>query len=476
MRKNKDKPLSKFKSLSRILLRKFLIVILLPLYLFIFKVIKSKNKLKIKILNSLGIFFLVIPFTFIVDLIIIVIFLTILYYAGAMKSPIEVVGESMMPTLTDHQYLYMHPYNNWMFWKPKINRGDIITFKDDETGDKSYVKRIIGLPEDELEIRNGFIYINGKVIDESYVSKYRSTYGGTFLSECKKIKIPQNNAFVLGDNRIRSSDSREIGYVSLSDIDTVIYYNEQNFLNNRWKNGNKSKDVNASMLNINDYVQLVNKLRIDNNLKPLKLNSNLAKSAELRANAMLKFDDLSWIATKSGYPMSRSMEDASYYNIVYSEYPVLGYYDANDLYNYILEISENKDFLLNKDYQDIGIATVIGDLNSCPVQLVVQQMAGYIPPNYSQSTIDGWQKNLSRLIEIQPSWGRLKDNSSFYQRRKKDVDRINEIISIRIANIQAIVNRMKSNQWLTIQENNYTNQDQALYNEQEEIATRLNKN
>lgn len=471
MKKNKDKPLSKFRRLSRIFLKKFLIVIFLPLYLFIFKVIKSKVKLKTKILKSLGIFFLVIPFSLFVDLVILFIFLTFFYWTGIIKSPIEVIGESMMPTLTSHQYLFMHPYNNWMFWKLKINRGDIITFQEKKTGDKSYIKRIIGLPGDELEIRSGFIYINGKVMDESYVSRYRSTYGGTFLSECKKIKIPQNNVFALGDNRIRSSDSREIGYVSISDIGTVLYYSEQNFLNDRWKNGNKSKDVNTSMLNINDYVQLVNKLRVENNLKPLKLNSDLAKSAELRANAMLKFDDLSWEATKSDYPMSKSMADAGYNNITYVEYPVLGYYDANDLYNYIIEVSKNKDFLLNKDYQDIGIATVIGDLNNCPVQLVVQQMAGYVPPNYTKETIDSWGRVINDLNNVIPSWEKIKDRPNI---NKDDLNKLLGLMYRRKNNAEAIYYRMKANQWLTSAENNMTDEDKNLYDQAEILAKKLN--
>lgn len=467
---------SKFQRFFKTFFKKILILIIFPLYLFIFKVIRSKDKLPKKILKSLGIFIFVIPLTFIVDLIILVVFLTIFYWSGIIKSPMEIVGRSMMPTLTDKQWLYMHPYNDWMFWKQKISRGDIVTFQDNnKTGEKIFVKRVVGLPNEEIELRNGLVYVNGKAIDETYVSKYRSTYGGKFLSECKKIKIPPNSVFVLGDNRTGSSDSREIGLIPIPDIHTILYYNEQNLSNLKLAKEN-NMDVNSTLLNTNDYVKLINKLRQENNLKPLRLNDALSKSAALRANAMLKFDDLSWTATISGYPMSRSMADAGYYNIVYGEYPVTGYYDANDLYNYVTEVSKNTDFLLNKDYQDIGIASVIGDLNNCPVQLVVQQMAGYVPPNYSQSLIDSWTNTLSRLKEIQPSWARLKTYSN-YQSHKTDADRINEIISIRIPNIESVVSTMKANRWLTGDQDKYTRTtDKQLYDEQEVIATRLNKN
>ena len=106
--------------------------------------------------------------------------------------------------------------------------------------------------------------------------------------------------------------------------------------------------------------------------------------------------------------------------------------------------------------------------------MLVQHFAGYVPPNYKIEDIESWKTNLSRLREIQPSWSRLKENSNFYQKNKNDVDRVNEIISTRIANISSIVARMDSNQWLTATEQRMVNQDKALYDEQEAVATRLN--
>lgn len=466
---------SKLRRFFKSFFKKLLILIILPLYLFIFKVIKSKDRLPKKILKSLGIFIFVIPFTFIVDLIILVIFLTIFYWGGIIKSPIEIVGRSMMPTLKDKQWLYMHPYNDWMFWKGKINRGDIVTFQDNNmTGEKTFVKRVVGLPNEEIELRNGFVYINGKPIDEPYVFKYRATYGGKFLPECKQIKIPSDNVFVMGDNRTGSNDSREFGLIPISDVHTILHHNEQD-LSFAELTSKSNMDVNTTLLNSADYLKLVNKLRQENNLKPLKLNDALSKSAELRANAMLKFNDLSWAATISGYPMSRSMADAGYYNIVSGEYPITGYYDANDLYNYVTEVSKNTDFLLNKDYQDIGIAAVIGDLNNCPVQLVVQQMAGYVPPNYSKDLIDDWQKSLDSLRSIQSGWQKLKQYPKIYDKEKSAVDRINDIISQRINMIEGIIVKMKANQWLSSEQDKYTRvTDKKLNDEENSIADKLN--
>jgi hypothetical protein len=81
---------------------------------------------------------------------------------------------------------------------------------------------------------------------------------------------------------------------------------------------------------------------------------------------------------------------------------------------------------------------------------------------------------LSRLKEVQPSWARLKEYKEFYEKNKQDVDRINEIISTRIANISTIVAKMEANQWLSATEQKMIDQDKLLYDEQEAVATRLN--
>jgi hypothetical protein len=99
---------------------------------------------------------------------------------------------------------------------------------------------------------------------------------------------------------------------------------------------------------------------------------------------------------------------------------------------------------------------------------------GYVPPNYNKSTIEGWEKALSRLKEIQPSWQKCKDWGKLYEENKTACDRINEILNIRINNIAAAVSRMKSNQWLTSSESRGLDQDEALYNEQDNLATKLN--
>ncbi|MCX6705084.1 MAG: hypothetical protein NT162_01985, partial [Candidatus Woesebacteria bacterium] len=107
--------------------------------------------------------------------------------------------------------------------------------------------------------------------------------------------------------------------------------------------------------------------------------------------------------------------------------------------------------------------------------IVVQHFAGYVPPNYKKDVVDSWKNSLSGLRGIQPNWEALKNNADFYNNNKQDVDRITQIISIRISNIEGIVAKMDANQWLTNDQDNYTKSgNQALYNEEESLATKLN--
>jgi len=88
--------------------------------------------------------------------------------------------------------------------------------------------------------------------------------------------------------------------------------------------------------------------------------------------------------------------------------------------------------------------------------------------------IEGWEQTLNRLKEIQPSWQKCKEWGKIYEDNKFACDRINEILNIRISNIGTAITRMKNNQWLTTLESNGLNQDKALYDEQENLATKLN--
>ena len=104
--------------------------------------------------------------------------------------------------LTDIQYVK----------KDKIQRGDVLIFKAPPDPEKDFIKRVIGLPEDKILIKDGNVYLNGQLLGEQYVNGTK-TYGGDFLQDGETVTVPPNNYFVLGDNREYSSDSRVWGFV-----------------------------------------------------------------------------------------------------------------------------------------------------------------------------------------------------------------------------------------------------------------------
>lgn len=371
------------------------------------------------------------------------------------------------------------------FFGHTLGRGDIITWENDATRaltsqdgaePAGLLKRLIGLPGDTIELRDGVMYLNGKPQKEPYTAKPHSSFGEKFLKECQVITVPEGKVFAMGDNRKGSADSREIGFAPIKDIDYVLPLSKQKgILDKNWRDTSKDLDASSKVrLDKTKYVELLNEKRKDTGAKPLKYQPLLEKSAFKRGEVILKYDDFSYEATRSGYTQLKAMNEIGYSNIVYGEAPTLGYYEAEELIENQFEFPDTKKFLLNKEFQEVGISEVEEEINGCPTQVIVQHFAGYVPPNYKAEDIESWKTNLSRLREIQPSWARLKDNSNFYQKNKNDVDRINEIISTRIANISSIVARMESNQWLTATEQRMVNQDKALYDEQEAVATRLN--
>jgi signal peptidase I len=119
--------------------------------------------------------------------------------------PVRVEGTSMLPRLEDHDRLFI---NKFVYHITSIERGDVVVFHYPRDPSKSYIKRVIALPEDRLRIDRGQVWVNGKSLAENYVPEmYRDTrsYGET--------TIPDDCYFVMGDHRSISSDSREFGVV-----------------------------------------------------------------------------------------------------------------------------------------------------------------------------------------------------------------------------------------------------------------------
>jgi signal peptidase I len=125
--------------------------------------------------------------------------------------PVKVEGTSMLPRLHDGERIFVNKliYYDDFRWAPKVERGDIVVFWFPDDPSKSYIKRVIGLPGDKIEIVEGVVRVNGSEITESYLDpRLNITHRSMENTEVKA-----NYYFVLGDNRDNSSDSRIWGLV-----------------------------------------------------------------------------------------------------------------------------------------------------------------------------------------------------------------------------------------------------------------------
>jgi len=132
--------------------------------------------------------------------------LSVVLFVGVniISARIRVDGDSMVPTLISGEYVVV---NRLSYRLGNPHRGDIIVFHFPRNPAEEYIKRIIGLPGDVIEVMDGSVYINGQPLDERYLD-VKVNYTG-------KWEVPQGQLFVLGDNRNNSSDSHDWGTVPM---------------------------------------------------------------------------------------------------------------------------------------------------------------------------------------------------------------------------------------------------------------------
>jgi len=119
--------------------------------------------------------------------------------------PVKVEGTSMLPELVDQERIFV---NKFVYRIEKISRKDIVVFWYPKDPSKSYIKRIVGMPGDVVEIRSGIVYVNDEQLDEPYLTaefKDTRSYG--------PVHVDLGFYYVLGDHRNQSNDSRMWGLV-----------------------------------------------------------------------------------------------------------------------------------------------------------------------------------------------------------------------------------------------------------------------
>lgn len=146
---------------------------------------------------------------FIIDLLEVILVSGLLFLGiNAVSARVRVESISMQPTLNPGDFVAVSKLS---YQLSQIHRGDIIVFRYPPAPDQEpYIKRVIGLPGENIRIEDGQVYVNGELVKENYI-KEKTMQGGEW-------QIPVDAVFVMGDNRNNSSDSRVWGMVPLGNI------------------------------------------------------------------------------------------------------------------------------------------------------------------------------------------------------------------------------------------------------------------
>lgn len=144
---------------------------------------------------------------------IVIVLLVVYFITTFVVQNTMVIGESMEPTLQDGNAILV---NKFIYRFADPARFDIIVFPYRGNPSKNYIKRIIGLPGDAVNIKNNTVYINGQALEEDYINEPMQHRGNVDFP----ITIPEGQYFVMGDNRNNSSDSRyqDVGLIPKADI------------------------------------------------------------------------------------------------------------------------------------------------------------------------------------------------------------------------------------------------------------------
>lgn len=362
------------------------------------------------------------------------------------------------------------------YLQAKINYLDLVTFRSSHTQEilnsegkdpnLGFIKRVIAIPGDTVELRDGYLYRNGDLLDEPYIATPRSTYGGESLSDCETLTIPSGHYFVLGDNRKISSDSRgELGLIREEDISFYLPYQEQAIYHSLWRDTSHDAQLaGTATLNPQEFYELLNKKREAAGLNPLSPNSRLTSSSTHKAEELLSGND--------DYPLASALAWAGYSNIITSEFSVTGRYTATELLTNLLYFENTSSQLMDPDLDEIGVSAVNQEVNSCPTEVVVGHLGGYVPAQYDDKTLSSWQDLRDNLLEVIPSWEQARDYSDL------DQGKLEELLTIyhsRLSLAQEIISTISNLEWLSDDQLARIQLDQTQADRANQLAKELNQ-
>lgn len=159
-------------------------------------------------------------------------FLVFLVVTKFIINPVQVIGSSMYPTLKDRQ----RGFSSIVSKNFEVERFDIVVVEAKDNPKNHWVKRVIALPNETIECREGIVYIDGKPLNEDfldakYVQEQMEVYG-YFTKDFPAVTLGENEYFLMGDNRPHSTDSRVVGafgYDEITSLHIFVYYPFEDF-------------------------------------------------------------------------------------------------------------------------------------------------------------------------------------------------------------------------------------------------------
>jgi len=125
--------------------------------------------------------------------------------------PHKISGQSMMPNFQNGEYLLTEKVT---YYRRNPVRGDVVVFSAPTSDTDEFIKRVIATPGETVAVKDGRVYVNSKLLEESYIKSDVITTGGNFLVDRAVFTVPDGLYFVMGDNRMNSSDSRYFGPIT----------------------------------------------------------------------------------------------------------------------------------------------------------------------------------------------------------------------------------------------------------------------
>jgi signal peptidase I len=146
-------------------------------------------------------------------------------------TPNEVNGQSMEPNFYDRELLLTNKIMQLLGdTKLKVivgdyKRGDVVIFRH-TLSQEDFIKRVVAMEGDTFMVKEGYVYVNGVKLNETYLPEGRRTEAGNFLTEGEVVKVPEDSYIVLGDNRSNSTDSRNklVGFVKRSQMKGRVFF------------------------------------------------------------------------------------------------------------------------------------------------------------------------------------------------------------------------------------------------------------